>query len=91
MIVILKSDITDKSPEYRHILDYLGNKPNIKTRIHQEVGAQQTLTEIYLVGDTASLDKIEIESLAGVDRVVRVSEEYRILGRHRDDSRPTGF
>ncbi len=91
MIVILKSDFGDKSPEYRQVLDYLANKPNIKTRVHQEIGAVQTLTEIYLIGDTASLDKAEIESLAGVDRVVRVSEEYRILGRHRDDSRPTGF
>ncbi len=91
MIVILKSDFGDKSPEYRQVLDYLANKPNIKTRVHQEIGAVQTLTEIYLIGDTASLDKAEIESLAGVDRVVRVSEEYRILGRHKDDSRPTGF
>ena len=91
MIVILKSDIGDKSPEYRQVLDYLAHKPNIKTRVHQEVGAKQTLTEIYLIGDTAALDKTEIESLAGVDRVVRVSEEYRILGRHKDDSRATGF
>jgi 3-deoxy-7-phosphoheptulonate synthase len=26
-----------------------------------------------------------------VERVVRIAEEYRILGRHRDDHRPTGF
>ncbi len=91
MIVILKADLTEKTPEYRQILDYLAHKPNIRTRVHQEIGAQQTLTEIYLIGDTASLDKAEIESLPGVDRVVRVSEEYRILGRHKDDSRPTGF
>src|SRR3989338_4412648 len=91
MIVILKPDLTEKTPEYRQVLDYLAHKPNIKTRVHQEIGTLQTLTEIYLIGDTASLDKTEIESLAGVDRVVRVSEEYRILGRHRDDSRPTGF
>ena len=25
------------------------------------------------------------------DEVVRVSEEYRILGRHKDDSRPAHF
>ena len=91
MIVILKSDIDANSPEYRQILEFLANKPNITTRLHQEIGRQQTVTEIYLIGDTASLDKAEIESLAGVDRVVRVSEEYRILGRHRDDRRPTGF
>ena len=91
MIVILKTDLTEKTPEYRQVLDYLAHKPNIKTRVHQEIGTLQTLTEIYLIGDTASLDKTEIESLPGVDRVVRVSEEYRILGRHKDDSRPTGF
>ncbi|MHB8743057.1 MAG: 3-deoxy-7-phosphoheptulonate synthase [Sulfuricaulis sp.] len=91
MIVILKTDLTEKMPEYREILDYLMHKPNIKTRVHQEIGTQQTLTEIYLIGDTASLDKAEIESLPGVDRVVRVSEDYRILGRHKDGSRPTGF
>ncbi len=91
MIVILKSQIASDTPEYRQVLDFLANKPNITTRVHQEVGSQQTVTEIYLIGDTASLDKGEIESLPGVDRVVRVSEEYRILGRHRDDRRPTGF
>jgi 3-deoxy-7-phosphoheptulonate synthase len=91
MIVILKSDITDASPEFRLILDHLKNRPNIATRVHREIGALQTVTEIYLIGDTGALDKGEIESLPGVDRVVRVSEEYRILGRHRDDSRPTGF
>jgi 3-deoxy-7-phosphoheptulonate synthase len=91
MIVILKANVADKSPEYRQVIDYLANKPNIKTRVHQEIGTQQTLTEIYLIGETATLDKTEIESLPAVDRVVRVSEEYRILGRHKDDSRPTGF
>ena len=91
MIVILKANVADKSPEYRQVIDYLASKPNIKTRVHQEIGAQQTLTEIYLIGETATLDKTEIESFPAVDRVVRVSEEYRILGRHKDDSRPTGF
>lgn len=91
MIVILRSDIPPDAPEYRQVLDFLAHKPNITTRVHQEVGQLQAVTEIYLIGDTASLDKAEIESLPGVDRVVRVSEEYRILGRHRDDRRPTGF
>jgi 3-deoxy-7-phosphoheptulonate synthase len=91
MIVILKSEVAPDSHEYRQIFDHLANKPNIRTRVHQEIGQLQTVTEIYLIGDTASLDKNEIESLPGVDRVVRVSEEYRILGRHRDDRRPTGF
>jgi len=91
MIVILKSDTGETSPEFRQIMEFLANRPNITTRVHHEVGTIQTVTEIYLIGDTASLDKAEIESLPGVDRVVRVSEEYRIIGRHRDDHRPCGF
>ncbi len=91
MIIILKPHIGRNSPEFQQILDVLRNKRNITTRIHEEIGSQQTLTEIYLIGDTALLDRNEIESLPGVERVVRVSEEYRILGRHHDDRRPTGF
>ncbi|MFL6647015.1 MAG: 3-deoxy-7-phosphoheptulonate synthase [Sulfurifustaceae bacterium] len=91
MIIILKSEIDNNSPEFQQVLEYLRNKPNIRPRVHQEIGSLQTVTEIYLIGDTASLDKTEIESLPGVDRVVRVSEEYRIIGRHRDERRPTGF
>jgi 3-deoxy-7-phosphoheptulonate synthase len=91
MIIILHPDVSDKSREYGQILEYLANKPNIKTRVHQVAGALRTVTEIYLIGDTQSLDKAEIEALAGVERAVRVSEEYRVVGRHKDDGRRSGF
>jgi 3-deoxy-7-phosphoheptulonate synthase len=91
MIIILQPDISDKTQEYRQVLDYLSHKPNIKTRVHQVVGALRAVTEIYLIGDTHALDQTEIEGLPGVERVVRISEEYRVVGRHKDDNRPTGF
>jgi 3-deoxy-7-phosphoheptulonate synthase len=91
MIIILKPHIGPQSTEFRQLMDYLAQRPNIRTRLHQEIGTQQTLTEVYLIGDTASLDQAEIEHQPGVERVVRISEEYRILGRHHDDRRPTGF
>ncbi|HUW98983.1 MAG TPA: hypothetical protein VMV40_09120 [Acidiferrobacter sp.] len=91
MIVVLKSHVTKASPEFRELMEYLTQKPGITTRIHEEVGALVTLTEIYLIGDTSGLDKVEFETLPGVERVVRIEEEYRILGRHHDDQRPTGF
>ena len=91
MIIILQPDIGDKSPEFEQILGYLANKPDIKTRVHQIVGALRSVTEIYLIGDTQALDRAEVEGLPGVERVVRISEEYRIVGRHHDDNRPAGF
>ncbi|MDD5240146.1 MAG: 3-deoxy-7-phosphoheptulonate synthase [Sulfuricella sp.] len=91
MILILSPGTQPDSPDYRHLLDHLAQLPRIKARIHQEKGVQQTLTEIYLIGDTASLSLENMESLPGVERAVRVSEEYRVLGRHKDDHRPTHF
>jgi len=37
------------------------------------------------------LDQASIESLEAAERVIRISEEYRILGRHKDQNRTTGF
>ncbi len=91
MILILKPEIRRDSPEFRSLMDYLANLPGIQVRVHEEHGAQQVLTEIYLIGDTKTLQIEDMKSLPGVERVVRVSEEYRILGRHRDDHRPTSW
>jgi len=91
MILILHADTDKDGAEYRQLMDFLSNLNNIQSRVHDEKGIQQTLTEIYLVGDTASLVIEDMASLPCVDRVVRVSEEYRVLGRHQDDVRPTHF
>jgi 3-deoxy-7-phosphoheptulonate synthase len=91
MILILQPDTDKQSEAYRQLLEYLSNLENITSRTHDEVGSQQVLTEIYLVGDTAALQVEDMESLPCVERVVRISEEYRILGRHHDDRRPTWF
>ena len=91
MILILHPDTDKDGAEYRQLMDFLSNLHNIQSRVHDEKGSLQVLTEIYLVGDTASLVVDEMESLPCVERVVRVSEEYRVLGRHHDDVRPTHF
>lgn len=91
MILILHPNTHKNSADYRALMDHLSNLPNVHARIHDEHGAQQILTEIYLIGDTSTLQLEDMRSLPCVERVVRVAEEYRILGRHRDDTRPTGF
>ncbi len=91
MILILAPDTDKRSTEFRKLMDHLANLPNIQARVHQEIGTLQTLTEIYLVGDTLTLDEEDMAALPCVDRVVRVSEEYRVLGRHTGDNRSTSF
>lgn len=91
MIVILNANATENSKEYQLTLDYLSQLSGVAARIHKVQGAEQTLTEIYLIGDTSKLSSEDIHALPGVERVIRVSEEYRILGRHRDEQRISGF
>jgi 3-deoxy-7-phosphoheptulonate synthase len=91
MILILSSDAGEKHQEYRQLLSHLAAMPGIQTRVHVERGSEKAVTEIYLIGNTKALDIADMQSLPCVERVVRVSEEYRILGRHKDDRRPTHF
>jgi 3-deoxy-7-phosphoheptulonate synthase len=91
MILILSSSVSEKPQEYQALQAHLATLAGIQVRVHVEQGAQQNLTELYLIGNTKALDIIDMQSLPCVERVVRVSEEYRILGRHKDDQRPTHF
>jgi 3-deoxy-7-phosphoheptulonate synthase len=90
MILILKPHIGAEAPEFKRLEGHLKNLKGIKFRVHKVQGAEQVLTEIYLIGATSALSVDEMRTLPGVDHVVRVSEEYRILGRHKDDSRQIG-
>ncbi len=92
MIIILQPHIDSDSEEFRQILAHLDNLSGVEYRVHKERGEEQTLTEIYLIGNTAGLSREEMGALPGVERVVRVSREYRVLGRHaQDENRPNSF
>ena len=91
MIVILSPDLDEKSDAFNQTWDYLVNRPNIQIKKHFVKGKQQKLTELYLLGDTSSLNQDSIAALPGVERVVRISDPYRILGRHKDKKRTIGF
>ncbi len=91
MILILDANAKLKSAEYQRLMDHLAGLQGVQVRVHKERGAEQTLTEIYLIGNTKTLEIEDMQSLPCVERVVRVSQDYRILGRHKDDSRAAHF
>ena len=91
MILILSDSADPQSPEYGQLMQALDRLPNIKTRVHRIQGTERSVTEVYLLGDTKALAVEDMRSLPLVERVIRVSEEYRVLGRHRGDTRPTHF
>jgi 3-deoxy-7-phosphoheptulonate synthase len=91
MILILDPKVAAGGERYNQLMAHLSRLPNIELRIHHEQGAEKSLTEVYLIGNTAALAVEDMRALPGVDHVVRVSEEYRVVGRHKDDERPTSF
>ncbi len=91
MILILKPNIDTETREFKQIVRHIENFKNVEIRVHRVEGAKQTLTEIYLIGNTAAISIEEMKGFRGVESAVRVSEEYRVLGRHSDDNRSTHF
>jgi 3-deoxy-7-phosphoheptulonate synthase len=91
MLLILTPNIDHESDIYRQLMAHLGSLQNIQVRVHREEGVEQSLTEVYLIGNTAAISLHDMRSLPGVERAVRVSEEYRVLGRHKGDNRDSHF
>ena len=53
MIIILHPDTQVSDPGYDKLMEYLNGLQRIQVRKHDVVGAEQTLTELYLVGNTS--------------------------------------
>ena len=54
MIVITRPDSDPESEDFKSLIEFLENKPNIRTNIHREVGTLQTLTEISMLSISAA-------------------------------------
>jgi 3-deoxy-7-phosphoheptulonate synthase len=92
MILVLEPNTDPESTDYRILIGQLERLPNIRHRVHREVGTEVTLTEIYLIGNTGALTLEQMQVLPCVEKAVRVSEAYRVLGRHKQgDERPSSF
>ncbi|HUF21710.1 MAG TPA: hypothetical protein VMP00_13275 [Burkholderiales bacterium] len=91
MILILNENTDPESDDYRQLMHALGQLRNIANRVHRIQGTERAVTEIYLIGDTKTLLVEEMQALPCVQQVIRVSEEYRVLGRHKGDNRSAHF
>lgn len=91
MLILMRPDIHPDGAEMRALRAHVNNYPGVTAQVHQVVGAMRSLTEVYLIGPTTTVPRASIEALAGVERVVRISEKYRVLGRHQGQVESLGF
>lgn len=91
MIIVMKADTRRTSPEVQAVLALAGKFQGVRTEVHEIEGATRSLCEIYLLGSTGVIPTNVFEECAGVERVVRVTEKYRALGRHGSQLEELGF
>ncbi len=91
MIIILKNDVDPQGQEVNQILEYLSQFPEVKTRASYIKGTHRMVTEIYLIGPTHDIPIKVLQHMPGVERVVRVSNKYRQIGRHGGQLGELGF
>src|SRR2546429_4788530 len=83
MIVIFRPDVEPAGPEVERVLRQVSHYSGVHCEVHSIRGATRTLTEVYLIGRTDTVSREGLEQLPGVERVVRISERYRLIGRHQ--------
>ena len=91
MIILLKPEVAQGSPEFNQVMRVLSVYPGVSTRTHAEHGQTRSVIEIHVIGNTATIPKEPLEELPGVQQVVRVSDRYRLIGRHKGQVQSFGF
>ena len=91
MIIVMKAEFGPDSPETRQVVRTAERFPSIHAELHVIEGATRTLTEIYLLGPTTTISSEPFEEIAAVEKVIRIRERYRTIGRHEGQAEEVGF
>ncbi len=91
MIIVMKPSIRPSDDEVATVSAVAVRQPTIKVEVRHIEGATRSLTEVYLLGETAPVRAELFEGLPGVERVVRIRERYRAIGRHEGRAEAVGF
>jgi 3-deoxy-7-phosphoheptulonate synthase len=91
MIIVMRADLPEDSTDLQRVISHAESYPGIKTQVHRIQGATRSLTEIYLLGQTAVVPEAPFEEFDSVEKVVRITQKYRFIGRHDGALEAVGF
>ena len=91
MIIVCKPEVAEDSPEVAQIFRAVEARDGVRASAHTVKGTIRSLLEIHVIGNTAAIPTEAFEILPGVQKVIRVSDRYRLIGRHRGQIESTGF
>jgi 3-deoxy-7-phosphoheptulonate synthase len=91
MIVVMRADTAEDSPDLRRVIALAESFPGITTQVHRIQGAARSLTEVYLLGPTGVVPQAPFEEFECVEQVVRITQKFRFIGRHGGALEAVGF
>lgn len=91
MIIILNKVVEQQSAEMDQLAKAAARFPETSLQLHNVGGAIQTISEVYVFGPTLQIPLEVFEEFEFVEKVVRVTTKYRIIGRHEGRVEPVGF
>jgi len=87
----MKADVAADSPELKRVIALAESYPGITTQLHRIQGASRSVTEVYLLGPTGVVPSAPFEEFEAVEKVVRVTQSFRAIGRHDGGMEAVGF
>src|SRR5215471_12533943 len=91
MIIVMRGDVTPGSESVAEVVRLATRYEGVETQVRTIEGATRSLTEVYLLGSTATVPREPFEEMAGVERVIRIRAKYRAIGRHEGEAVEVGF
>ncbi len=91
MIIVMRGDVGPSSDAVQEVLRQVARYEGIETQVRTIQGATRSLTEVYLLGPTATVPREPFEEIAGVEKVIRIRAKYRVIGRHEGEAEAIGF
>jgi 3-deoxy-7-phosphoheptulonate synthase len=91
VIIVMKADVAADSPDLKRVIALAESYPGITTQLHRIQGASRSVTEVYLLGPTGVVPSAPFEEFESVEKVVRVTQSFRAIGRHDGGLEAVGF
>jgi len=91
VIIVMKADVAADSPDLKRVIALAESFPGISTQLHRIQGATRSVTEVYLLGPTGVVPSAPFEEFESVEKVVRVTQSFRAIGRHDGGLEGVGF
>jgi len=91
MIIVMRADLAAESPDLERVVALARTFPGITTEVRRIQGTGRSVTEVYLLGPTHVVPSTPFEEFESVEKVVRITQRYRFIGRHDAGLEAVGF